>query len=301
MMTLARVAGVGIALLRAKSVRTWRRWATSASDDASAVNVEGLDCERVIIEFPPNKFNINEVLILEASAASQEILVDRALELESNGAEGDPYGVVSWPASRTVANRLLQLDLTNCRVLELGAGTGLVSLTAALCGASHVVASDFNPYALEMIKQAAKLQSVPISSSSLTTMLFDITDHTKPLPEADLMVIADLLYNPITGEAVARRIFEAVKRGTKVIIADSPKRPGRPKMLEVLSMLMGRQVTFQTVPGQGIVGGVPRHELISETKTKTKTVAEGEGETKRGANDMRGSLPEPLDMALLEL
>ena len=300
MMTVARVVGVGVALLRAKSVRTLRRLAASASDDASVVNVEGLDCERVIVEFPANKYNINEVLILEASAASQEVLVDRALELESTGAEGDPYGVVSWPASRTVANRLLQLDLDlkNCRVLELGAGTGLVSLTAALCGATHVVASDFNPYALEMIKQAAKLQRVPISPSSFTTMIFDITDHTKPLPAADLLVIADLLYNPITGEAVARRIFEAVNRGTKVIIADSPKRPGRPKMLEVLSMLMGRQVSFQVVPGQGIVGGVPRHELISETKTKAKTETRTRTRTEA---DMRGTLPEPLDMALLEL
>ena len=55
------------------------------------------------------------VTVLEATAASQEILVDMALEEDGGGGDdgavglrqGDPTGAVLWPASRTVAEYLL--------------------------------------------------------------------------------------------------------------------------------------------------------------------------------------------------
>ena len=278
MFAVVRCVAFGYGVIRFKTLRSMRRMA--ASSPGESISVDGLEYERVVVNLPSNVYGIQEVTILEASAASQDAMVERALDLEAKGADGDPYGVVAWPAAKTVAVRLLQLSAADMRrwsVLELGAGTGLVSLTAALCGSPRVIATDFNPACLKLIQEAAKMQSVTVA-----THLLDITDHTKPLPQADLVLIADMLYNPVTGEAVARRIHEAVSRGSRVIIADSPRRPGRPRMLEVLSELMGREIAFKSVLGES-VSGVQRHELISERKGKGS------------------SSPEPIEMAILEL
>lgn len=278
MFAVVRCVAFGYGVIRFKTLRSMRRMA--ASSPGESISVDGLEYERVVVNLPSNVYGIQEVTILEASAASQDAMVERALDLEAKGADGDPYGVVAWPAAKTVAVRLLQLSAADMRrwsVLELGAGTGLVSLTAALCGSPRVIATDFNPACLKLIQEAAKMQSVTVA-----THLLDITDLTKPLPQADLVLIADMLYNPVTGEAVARRIHEAVSRGSRVIIADSPRRPGRPRMLEVLSELMGREIAFKSVLGES-VSGVQRHELISERKGKGS------------------SSPEPIEMAILEL
>ena len=208
----------------------------AASSSGESIRVDGLEYERVVVNLPSNVYGIQEVTILEASAASQDVMVERALDLEAKGADGDPYGVVAWPAAKTVAVRLLQLSAADMRqwsVLELGAGTGLVSLTAALCGSPRVIATDFNPARLKLIQEAAKMQSATVA-----THLPDITDHTKPLPQADLVLTADL-YNPVTGEAVAH------------------------------------EIAFKSVLGES-VSGVHRHELISESKGKGSSSPEPE-------------------------
>jgi hypothetical protein len=181
MIAIARTVGVGYALLRYKTMRTFRRWASEGAEVSTSVSVEGLECTRVTVQLPSNSFGVDEVTLLEASADTQEVLVDKALDLDASGAEGDPYGVVSWPASRTVASRLLQFDaseLRNWTVLELGSGTGLVSLTAALAGAPRVIASDFNPFALKMLEAAAPLQRTRIPHGVLSTLVFGVNKKT---------------------------------------------------------------------------------------------------------------------------
>ena len=276
MLSLVRGLGLGYGLLRTKIARSVKRHV--------AVIVDGLECVPVTIDFHDNAFSIRSVTILEASAESQEVLVERALELEATGADGDPYGSVLWPAAKTVCARLLSMDAEELRkmtVLELGTGTGAVSLVAALCGAKTVLATDFNPFALKALERAAEMQKPAIPKDVISTRTFDVTDFSIHLPPADLLLIADLLYNPATGEAVAKRIFEAVKRGTKVILADSPRRPGRPRMIEVLTQLLGGPVVFRTVQGEPVPSQLPRHELIAATPQDAAAVS--------------------LDMALLEL
>ena len=249
------------------------------------VNVEGLSCDPVMIRIPANHYGIEEILILEASSTSQETLVERALELESSGSDGDPYGSVLWPAAKTIARRLLAMEpseMQKLTILELGSGTGLVAMCAAMCGARKVVATDFNPFTLRILERAAQMQPGcrQIPAAQLSTELFDVCDFEKypTLPPCDLLLIADLLYSPITGEAVARRVHQAVQRNTQVMIADSPLRPGRPRFLETLSKLLQRPVEFAFVQGDSVSEGA-RHELISARKDTFQT----------------------LDMALLEL
>jgi predicted nicotinamide N-methyase len=106
---------------------------------------------------------------LEATAESQEVLVDMALALDEGEVNadqklksGDPYGAVLWPAASAVANHLLDfsdrsssdLPLLGLTVLELGAGTGLVSIAASLGGASSVLATDYEPVPLKLLDYA---------------------------------------------------------------------------------------------------------------------------------------------------
>ena len=69
-------------------------------------------------------------------------------ELIDEGAFDDdeflPYWAELWPSGVALARAVETLDLRGSRVLELGAGLGLPSLAAALCGAD-VLATDWAP------------------------------------------------------------------------------------------------------------------------------------------------------------
>ena len=100
--------------------------------------------------------------LLEADTRVQAALVDAALASDDSAgsAVDDPYGVVLWPAAQVVASALASIDLAGKSVVELGCGTGLVSLTAAACGATSVLATD---YRVEPLGASARLDP-PASS-----------------------------------------------------------------------------------------------------------------------------------------
>lgn len=202
-----------------------------------------------------------DVLILEATPESQEQLVDLALNCSKGAVEEDPYGAVLWPAAKTVSSRLCELDLSGKTVLELGTGTGLVSFVATLRGAERVIASDYNPLTLAAIEVAASLQTpLPLDRTVLHTLLFDVKDLSQPLPQADYVVIADLLYDKELGNAVALRVLDAIRRKSKVIVGDSPSRMGRPFFLATLKA-HGVDCSFTFLEGSTVVGH--RNSLIS--------------------------------------
>ena len=76
------------------------------------------------------------IFILEAEAATQDALLERACDELGDSAEpdrqaDDPYCAVLWPSALAVARHVCG-DVRGKRVLELGTGTGLCSLAAAL-------------------------------------------------------------------------------------------------------------------------------------------------------------------------
>lgn len=131
--------------------------------------VDGLMCREVAIDIKL----VGPVSILEATASLQDELVDMALAIEEDEVPnqlqfGDPYGSVLWPAASSISNYLL----TNCSqtnlnaqnttlleglsILELGTGTGLVSLAASLGGASRIIATDYEQIPLKLLNYAQK-------------------------------------------------------------------------------------------------------------------------------------------------
>ena len=292
-------------------------------------NVDGVICREVVNTGLPL---IESVTVLEATAESQEMLVDEVLLLEDEIPKddiegerrriehGDPYGAVLWPASWAVAKYLLSEEeetrqlsgrngdttststdtarrgltfLSDTHFIEIGTGTGLVSLALAKAGTQRIVATDYEPLPLKLVTYAAtecvndELQQrnkVP-RMTRIETQLFDICDFDTPIPTlstsqsqssiaskiADLnpcnnrlVVAADIMYEPVTGRAMARRVHEALRSGARVVVGDSPGRAGRAAFLEELQKIGGIPADLcqfnRVVNGRRCIG--PRHDLI---------------------------------------
>jgi SAM-dependent methyltransferase len=109
--------------------------------------------------------------------------------------------------------------LSNQHVLELGCGTGLVSLTAAAAGAASVTATDGNPVVVELaarnLQTNAKIVSAAIPKNecrleavALPWGLLDAVDYTEL---ADLVLGSDLTYNAGSWRVLAETMAMVVK------------------------------------------------------------------------------------------
>eukprot|EP00584_Thalassiosira_punctigera_P010548 CAMPEP_0172532016 /NCGR_PEP_ID=MMETSP1067-20121228/5222_1 /TAXON_ID=265564 ORGANISM="Thalassiosira punctigera, Strain Tpunct2005C2" /NCGR_SAMPLE_ID=MMETSP1067 /ASSEMBLY_ACC=CAM_ASM_000444 /LENGTH=318 /DNA_ID=CAMNT_0013316475 /DNA_START=40 /DNA_END=996 /DNA_ORIENTATION=+ len=231
------------------------------------------------------------ITILEATSEGQEKLVDAVLEdgdddddgdrKGDRGGEGivreDPYGAVLWPAASAVSEHVTRDSLwdgdggsTGSRrptLLELGAGTGLVALSASASnGYSAVLATDYETVPLRLLDAAYRLnlerRRGEGGMTPIDTALFDICDLSAPLPPADLVCAADILYEPKTGVALALRVVEALERGSRVVVGCSPGRPGRPAFLEELKRLNPNIKGADFVDVEGTTCTGKRHSLI---------------------------------------
>lgn len=216
------------------------------------------------------------VSILEADMARQDVLVEAALDdgAPRGSAAEDPYGIVIWPAGQVVAAALVQaLEACTrpCNVLELGAGTGLVSIAAAMSGA-NVLATDYRDEPFELLKASAtrtaerlgRVEPLPLNCA-----LFDVTNEGSALPDlgssAPLFVCAaDLLYMKSTAIALALRCVEALQmQAIRAVLVGDLGRPGRAAFLAELQRLgvMAERAHFVSVLGWGSPS--PRNTLIS--------------------------------------
>ena len=127
------------------------------------------------------------------------------------GRAADPFGLACWPAARVLAEALLERR-PSASIVELGAGTGLVSLAAA-AGGLRCVATDVSDEPLALLRASAAAQSLRVP-----TAVFDFTsDAPLPSPAPTLIVAADAIYNDELADACARRCAEAAG----ALVADS--------------------------------------------------------------------------------
>jgi predicted nicotinamide N-methyase len=153
-----------------------------------------------------------------------------------------PYWAYGWAGGTVLARYLLDNpDIAKGkRVLDLGTGSGIVAIAAALSGAAEVKAVDIDPNAVAAARLNAGLNGVAI-----TARCADILGETAP--EADLVLIGDVFYD----EAVARRVLPFARAchaaGRAVLIGD----PGR-KTLPVEAL---QDIAVLAVPDFGDIAG----------------------------------------------
>lgn len=137
---------------------------------------------------------------------------DRHLSSDVQDAISDepPYWIFCWASGRALAQYILagQLDVTNKRVVDFGAGSGVVAIAAKLAGAASVVACEIDPIAHQLIALNAQANGVTI-------------EHCERLEQlggpVDLILAADVLY-----ERENLRWLDLFPHyAEKVVIADS--------------------------------------------------------------------------------
>lgn len=184
-------------------------------------------------------------------------------------------GGVLWPGARTAAHALAARGpLAGKRVVEVGAGTGLVSMAAAMLGAAEGVATDHSRATLELIEAAAAAQGL----RQLRTGVLDLLDDAAPLPatRVDVAVAADLLYSEELARAVARTCARLARRGAALVVTDSQYRWSG-AFRDELSVCLGTEVPPFERRALGAVTGWSYADGADATYEVTVNVLELDG------------------------
>ena len=158
--------------------------------------------------------SIPEIRLHKAGPASG---LRRLAELDEQ-CFGSPYWAYHWGGGLALARHILDRPETvsGRRVLDLGAGSGIVAIAAAKAGAREVIAADVDPYAVAALGLNAAANQVTVS-----TILGDLTDGPPPL--VDVIAIGDLFYERDLAERVSGFLDRCLGSGIEVLIGD----PGR--------------------------------------------------------------------------
>ena len=141
----------------------------------------------------------------------------------------DPFGLILWPGSVVAAQELKIVSKTTVKdktVLILGGGVGVEAQAAAELGAKQVLATDIHPTTLEQLRLGVQENSMISDSTTVETAIFDLfSKYPLPCPSADLIVVADVLYNEQLASQVVQRLAEAWHRNPKVqiLVTDSQR------------------------------------------------------------------------------
>ncbi|MDG4855894.1 MULTISPECIES: 50S ribosomal protein L11 methyltransferase [unclassified Mesorhizobium] len=129
-----------------------------------------------------------------------------------------PYWAYAWAGGAVLARYVLDRPSTVAgrRVLDLGAGSGLVGIAAARAGAREVTAAEIDRNGIVALRLNAEANGVVI-------IIIGEDISAGPPPSVDIVLAGDVFY----GQAVARRIVPFLDRclaaGIEVLVGD----PGR--------------------------------------------------------------------------
>ncbi len=120
------------------------------------------------------------------------------------------YWLFCWASGRVMAQQILAEPerVKNKVIMDVGSGSGVVAIAAALAGAKKVIASDIDPMAQKAIALNAQLNGVQLEI---------IGDYAEYTGDVDMITIADVLYDRNN-----MPLLEAlVQRAPAVYLADS--------------------------------------------------------------------------------
>lgn len=133
---------------------------------------------------------------------------------------GSPYWAHYWAGGLALAHYLLDDPETvaGCRVLDLGAGSGLVAIAAAKAGASQVLAAETDAYAVAALRLNLALNEVPADILHADRLGGDP-------PDVDLVLVGDLFYAQDLADRVATFLDRCLARGIRVLVGDPWRAP----------------------------------------------------------------------------
>ena len=147
--------------------------------------------------------------------------------------EPAPYWAFCWGSGQALARFVLvhPAEVADRRVVDFGAGSGVVAIAAALSGAREVLAVDRDRNALAAIADNASRNGVAIETA-------------QEIPRSwDLLLANDVLYEPGTREIVLGFCDE----GRRVVVSE-PDRPGVKGYGATLTRTLLGRYTATTLP-----------------------------------------------------
>lgn len=131
-----------------------------------------------------------------------------------------PYWCFCWASGLALARWILQHpeQVAGKRVIDVGAGSGIVTLAAKLAGAKSAVACDLDPTALQACRANAELNQLQLNYSD------DLFSESEPY---DVLFAADVLYDA-ANLPLLNHFPDFAKQ---IIIADSRQRNFKHPML----------------------------------------------------------------------
>ncbi|HLW92189.1 MAG TPA: 50S ribosomal protein L11 methyltransferase [Roseiarcus sp.] len=129
-----------------------------------------------------------------------------------------PYWAYPWAGGVALARHFFERPITVAgrRVLDFGAGSGIVGIAAAKCGAKKVIAAEIDRNAIEALRLNAAANGV-----SIDIVAHDIVDAEPP--PVDLVAAGDVFYDPDLARKVTAFLDRCLARGLEVLVGD----PGR--------------------------------------------------------------------------
>ena len=156
-----------------------------------------------------------------------DAVLDEVLAEDDPGEERLPFWAELWPAGVALAHAIAVRPLVGRRVLELGCGLGLVSVTAALAGA-RVLAVDRSPEATAYAAVNAARNGVTIDTA---VCAFDQPERLLREAPWDLVLAADVLYEQRNVPVLVWLLPRLVDATGEVWLAD----PGRSMLSRFLA------------------------------------------------------------------
>jgi predicted nicotinamide N-methyase len=129
-----------------------------------------------------------------------------------------PFWAYPWAAGCGLARVVLDNPafVEGLRVLDLGAGGGVVSIAAKVAGAREVVANDVDPWAMAVMRLAAERQEV-----DLTYLQEDLTERISAVDAFDVVLCSDMAYEKRMAPRYAALLQRARNRTARVLVADA--------------------------------------------------------------------------------
>lgn len=110
--------------------------------------------------FPSIRVNENCIIYDAQSPEAEELSQKAPISIAID--QKMAFGNGAHETTKMIVERLLDLNLDGCRLLDCGCGTGILSLVAKRCGASHVTAYDIDEWSVENTKHNAEINGIDL-------------------------------------------------------------------------------------------------------------------------------------------
>lgn len=169
----------------------------------------------------PNPVPLCPEITLRVADRAVPLWLKTAEEIDDMGIS-PPFWAFAWAGGQALARFVLDQPkwVRGKRVLDLGAGSGLVGIAARLSGAASVTCADPDPWAQAAIELNADMNAVQLDLTGQNLLALP----EEPLPFAcDIVLVGDLFYEQPLAERVLRFLSTQRAADRMVLIGD----PGR--------------------------------------------------------------------------